>query len=116
MVFDEAYIKKNRKIISALIKAYLEALAYMNSNPKEASEIIGKAIGVTGKEALEQLSGVYNIPQKEMAASFLPGKDTKSYFVSGEVINEILMNSGQIKKPVAIKSTLDNSFVKAFAK
>ena len=116
MVFDEAYIKKNRKTISALIKAYLEGLAYMNSNPKEASEIIGKAIGVTGKEALEQLSGVYNIPQKEMAASFLPGKDTKSYFVSGEVINEILMNSGQIKKPVAIKSTLDNSFVKALAK
>jgi NitT/TauT family transport system substrate-binding protein len=112
MVFDEAYIKKNRKTISALVKAYLEGLAYMNSNPKEASEIIGKAIGVTGKEALEQLTGVYNIPAKEMAASFKAGKDTKSYFVSGEVINEILMSSQQIKKPVPIASTLDASFVK----
>ncbi len=113
MVFDEAYIKKNRKPIAALIQAYLEGLAYMNSNPKEASEIIGKAIGVSGKEVLEQLTGVYNIPQKEMKLPFMPGKDTKSYFVSGEVINEILMNSKQIKTPVAIKTTIDDSFVKA---
>lgn len=116
LVFDEAYIKKNHKPIAALVQAYVEGLAYMNSNPKEASEIIGKAIGVSGKEVLAQLTGVYNIPQKEMAANFLPGKDTKSYFVSGEVINEILMKSKQIKKPVAIKTTMDDSFVKALAK
>ncbi len=113
MVFDEAYIKNNRKPIAALIQAYLEGLAYMNSNPKESSEIIGKAIGVSGKEVLEQLTGVYNIPAKEMKLPFMPDKDTKSYFVSGEVINEILMNSKQIKTPVAIKTTIDDSFVKA---
>jgi NitT/TauT family transport system substrate-binding protein len=113
MVFDEAYIKKNPKNIAAIMKAYLQGLAYMKSNPKEASEIIGKAIGVSGKEVMAQLTGVYNIPQAEMAASFLPGKDTKSYFVSGDVINEILLNSKQIKAPVAIKTTMDDSFVKA---
>lgn len=116
LVFDEAYIKKNGKEVTALIKAYLEGLAYMKSHPKEASEIIGKAIGVSGKEVLEQLQGVYNIPLKEMGQPFKPGKDTKSYFVSGEVINEILMKSGQIKKPVAIATTLDDSFVKAAMK
>lgn len=113
LVFDEVYIKKNPKNITAIVQGYLDGLAYMNSNPKEASEIIGKAIGVSGKEVLEQLTGVYNIPAKEMALPFKPGKDTKSYFVSGEVINEILMNSKQIKKPVPIASTLDDSFVKA---
>lgn len=116
MVFDEAYIKKNHKPIAALVKAYVEGLAYMNSHPKEASEIIGKAIGVSSKEVLQQLTGVYNIPAKEMTLPFLPGKDTKSYFVSGEVINEILMKSAQIKKPVPIASTIDDSFVKALAK
>lgn len=112
MVFDEAYIKKNRKPIAALVQAYLDGLAYMKSNPKEASEIIGKAIGVSGKEVLEQLTGVYNIPASEMKLPFMPGKDTKSYFVSGGVINEILMNSKQIKTPVVIKTTIDDSFVK----
>ena len=116
LVFDEAYIKKNGKEVTALIKAYLEGLAYMKSHPKEASEIIGKAIGVSGKEVLEQLQGVYNISLQEMAQPFKPGKDTKSYFVSGEVINEILLKSGQIKKPVAIATTLDDTFVKALVK
>ena len=116
LVFDESYIKKNRKPIAALVQAYLEGLAYMNSNPKEASEIIGKAIGVSGKDVLEQLKGVYNIPQKEMLLPFKTGKDTKSYFVSGEVINEILINSKQIKTPVPIKTTMDDSFVKVLAK
>ncbi|MEW5902725.1 MAG: ABC transporter substrate-binding protein [Pseudomonadota bacterium] len=116
LVFDEAYLKKNGKEVTALIKAYLEGLAYMKSHPKEASEIIGKAIGVSGKEVLEQLQGVYNIPLAEMAQPFKPGKDTKSYFVSGEVINEILIKSGQIKKPVAIATTIDDSFVKAVTK
>jgi len=116
LVFDEAYIKKNTKQVTALIKAYLEGLAYMNSHPKEASEIIGKAIGVSGKEVLEQLKGVYNIPLNEMAQPFKRGKDTKSYFVSGEVINELLMKSGQIKKPVAIKTTIDDTFITAVMK
>ena len=116
LVFDEAYIKKNRKPIDALVKAYLQGLAYMKTNPKESSEIIGKAYGITGKDVLEQLSGVYNIPQKEMLLPFRPGKDTKSYFVSGEVVNEILLKNKQIKKPVAIATTMDDSFVKVIAK
>lgn len=116
LVFDDAHIKKNSKEITALIQAYLEGLAYMKSHPKEAADVIGKAIGVSGKEVLEQLGGVYNIPLKEMAQPFNPGKDTKSYFVSGDMINAILVKNGQIKKPVAIETTLDDSFVKAALK
>ena len=51
-----------------------------------------------------------------MAQPFSPGKDTKSYFVSGDMINAILVKNGQIKKPVAIETTLDDSFVKAALK
>ncbi len=116
LVFDDEHIKKNGKEITGLIKAYLDGLAYMKAKPEEAAAIIGKAIGVSGKEVLEQLGGVYNIPFKEMQKPFSKGKDTKSYFVSGEVINEILLKSGQIKKAVDISSTLDASFVKALSK
>lgn len=116
LVFDDEYIKKNGKEITGLIKAYLDGLAYMQAKPEEAAAIIGKAIGVSGKEVLEQLKGVYHIPFKEMQKPFAKGKDTKSYFVSGEVINEILLKSGQIKKAVAISSTLDDHFVKALSK
>jgi len=117
LVFDDEHIKKNGKEITNLIKAYLDGLAYMKSNPEDrCRHHRQRPIGVSGKEVLEQLQGVYNIPAKEMQKPFAKGKDTKSYFVSGEVINEILMKSGQIKKVVAISSTLDDRFVKALSK
>lgn len=112
LVFDTKHIEKNGTEIKALIQTYLEALEYMKSKPAEAAKLIGKAMGVSDKEAMEQLKGVYNIPANEMLTPFAPGKDTKSYFVSGGVINDILVKNGQIKQPVAIPATLDDRFVK----
>ena len=116
LVFNTEHIEKNGKEITGLIKAYLDGLAYMQAKPDDAAAIIGKAIGVSGKEVLEQLKGVYNIPLKEMQTPFSKGKDTKSYFVSGDVINGILLKNGQIKNAVAIPATLDDRFVKALSK
>jgi NitT/TauT family transport system substrate-binding protein len=116
LAFDAKRIGKDDKQIIALMRGYLDALAYMKAKPEEAAKLIGKAVGVSDKEALEQLTGVYNIPLKEMPKTYAKGKDTTSFFVSGEVINEILLKNGQIKKAVAIPSTLDERFVKALLK
>jgi len=116
LAFDAKRIGKDDKQIIALMRGYLDALAYMKAKPAEAAKLIGKAVGVSDKEALEQLTGVYNIPLKEMPKTYAKGKDTTSFFVSGEVINEILLKNGQIKKAVAIPSTLDDRYVKALLK
>lgn len=116
LVFDVKRIGKDDKQIMALMRGYLDGLAYIQAKPLDAAKLIGKAVGVSDKEALEQLKGVYNIPLKEMAKTYTQGKDTTSFFVSGEIINEILQKNGQIKKPVAIPSTLDDRFVKALLK
>lgn len=113
LAFDSKHIDKNGAEIKALIQTYLEALDFMKAKPAEAAKLIGKAVGVSDKEAMEQLKGVYNIPLKEMLAPYAQGKDTKSLFISGGVINEILIKNGQIKQPVAIPVTLDDRFVKA---
>lgn len=116
LAFDVKRIGKDDKQIIALMRGYLDALAYMKAKPAEAAKLIGKAVGVSDKEALEQLTGVYNIPLKEMPKTYAKGKDTTSFFVSGEVINEILLKNGQIKKAVAIPSTLDDRYVKTLLK
>jgi NitT/TauT family transport system substrate-binding protein len=116
LVFDAKQLGKNDKQIMALMRGYLDGLAYMKAKPAEAAKLIGKAVGVSDKEALEQLKGVYNIPLTEMPKTYAKGKDTTSFFVSGEIINEILLKNGQIKKPVAIPATLDDQFVKALLK
>lgn len=113
LAFDDKKIAKNGKEIQAIVSVYLEALKFMKDKPAEAAKLIGKAVGVSEKEVGEQLSGVYNIPLAEMPKSYAKGKETTSYYTSGAIINEILLKSGQIKKPVDIATTLDDRFVKA---
>jgi NitT/TauT family transport system substrate-binding protein len=116
LAFDAKKLGKDDKQIMALMRGYLDGLAYMKAKPAEAAKLIGKAVGVSDKEAMEQLTGVYNIPLKEMPKTYAKGKDTTSFYVSGEIINEILLKNGQIKKAVAIPSTLDDRYVKALLK
>jgi len=113
LVFDEKYIKAHPKDIEGVMKAYLDGLAYMKSNPDEAAKIVGKFMGVSAKEAKEQMSGVYNIPLNEMPKAFIKAKETTSYFASGEIIGGILKAKAQIDKIPATEATMDAQFVKA---
>lgn len=116
LAFDVKKLGKDDKQIMALMRGYLDGLAYMKAKPLDAAKLIGKAVGVSDKEALEQLTGVYNIPLAEMPKTYAKGKDTTSFYVSGEVINEILIKNSQIKKAAAIPATLDDRYVKALLK
>ena len=116
LVFNDKAIKARPADIKALVLGYLDGLAYMKSKPDEAAKIIGKAMGVSAKEAKEQLGGVYNIPLAEMPKAYAKGADTTSYFASGAVISKILKDKGQITALPAIEATLDEQFIKSLAK
>ena len=116
LVFDDKVIKAKPAEITGLIKAYLDGMAYMKAKPDEAAKIIGKFMGVSAKEAKEQMSGVYNIPLAEMPKAFLPAKETTSYYASGEVIGQLLKAKGQISAIPATEATFDASLVKALVK
>ena len=116
LVFDDKVIKAKPAEITGLIKAYLDGMAYMKAKPDEAAKIIGKFMGVSAKEAKEQMSGVYNIPLAEMPKAFLSAKETTSYYASGEVIGQLLKAKGQISAIPATEATFDASLVKALVK
>ncbi|MBK4737156.1 ABC transporter substrate-binding protein [Noviherbaspirillum pedocola] len=116
LVFDEKAIKSSPKEISAVIQGYLDGMAYMKSKPDEAAKIIGKFMGISAKEAKEQMSGVYNIPLAEMPSAFVKSASTKSYYTSGDIISNILKTKGQIASVPPAESTFDGQFVKALAK
>lgn len=116
LVFDDKAIAARPADISGVVKAYLDGLAYMKAKPDEAAKIIGKAMGVSAKEVKEQLSGVYNIPLAEMPKAFAKGKETTSYFASGEIISGLLKAKGQITTIPATESTFDAQFVNALVK
>lgn len=117
LVFKQQVIKSRPDVVKALIQGYIDGLDYMKKNPDKAAEIIGKAIGVSAAEVKEQLSGVYNLPPKELMKVFdAAGKDTTSLYVSGALISEILMAKGQISSIPKTADTYDASILKGMKK
>jgi NitT/TauT family transport system substrate-binding protein len=116
LVFDQKFIDAHPKEIKGLIESYVDGMAYMKAHPKESADIIGKAMGITGKEVMDQMTGVYNIPLAEMPKAFVKSASTTSYYASGEVISGILKNKGQITTVPATETTIDSQFVKSLVK
>lgn len=116
LVFDQKYIQAHPKEIKGLIQAYVDGMAYMKAHPDESANIIGKAMGISGKEVMAQMGGVYNIPLAEMPKAFMKSSSTTSYFASGEIISNILKSKGQITTIPATEATIDSQFVKSLVK
>lgn len=112
LVFDDKVIQARRAAITALIRGYLDGMAYMKSNPEEAARLIGKFMGISAAEVKEQLAGVYNIPLAEMPRAFEPSQSTTSYHASAAVIAPLLKAKGQIRTIPRIEDTFDASFVR----
>ena len=116
LIAKTAYIKKNPKIIKALIQGYVDGLAYMKSNPAEAAKLIGKVMGVSDKEVMEQLPGIYNPTLEEFPKVFDKSSETTSFYTSGAVIAKILKSKGEIKTIPKIEDTYDASLAKSMLK
>lgn len=113
LVFKDTYIKKHPAAVKAIVQGYLDALDFMKKEPQKAAVYIAKAMGITPKEALEQLQDVHNPPLNEMMDNFNKSSSIKSFYTNGKVIGDILLKKGQIKKMPALADTLDDQFVKA---
>ena len=111
LAFSEDQIKENPEAITAMIKGYQAGLEYMQAHPEESAEIIGKVLGVSGAEALEQMEGVYNIPLAEMGQNFVESTETTSFYGSGAVIADLLLKNKQIPAIPDFADTFDASFV-----
>jgi len=116
-VFKKEVIKAKPEVVKALIQGYIDGLDYMKKNPDKAAAIIGKALGVSGAEVKEQLSGVYNMTPAEFSKVFAKdSKETTSLYVSGALISEILKAKGQITTAPRTEDTFDDSILKTMLK
>lgn len=112
LVFDDKVIQARRAAITAMIRGYLDGMAYMKANPEDAARLIGKFMGISAAEVKEQLGGVYNIPLAEMPRAFEKSKATTSYYASADIIGPLLKAKGQIRSVPRTEDTFDASFIR----
>lgn len=116
LIFKSEYIKKNPAVVKALIQGYVDGLEYMKKNPAEAAKLIGKVMGVSEKEVMEQMGGVYNPTLQEFPKVFNKSTETTSLYVSGAVISKILKAKGEIKSIPKTEDTMDPSIATSLLK
>ncbi len=116
LIAKTTYINKNPKMIKALIQGYVDGLAYMKTNPAEAAKLIGKVMGISDKEVMEQLPAVYNPTLEEFPKVFDKSSATTSFHTSGAVIGKILKSKGEINAIPKIEDTYDASVAKSMMK
>lgn len=116
LVFKKEYIAKNPDVVKALIQGYVDGLEYMKKSPNEAAKVIGKVMGISDKEVLEQMTGVYNMTFDEFPAVFEKSAKTTSLYGSGAVISKILKSKGEIKTIPKTEDTYDDSVSKSMGK
>lgn len=116
LVFKKEYIAKNPDLVKALIQGYVDGLEYMKKNPAEAAKLIGKAMGVSDKDVMEQMTGVYNMKLDEFPKVFGKASETTSLYGSGAVISKILKAKGEIRAIPKTEDTYDDSVAKAMLK
>lgn len=116
LVFKKEYIARNPDVVKALIQGYVDGLDYMKKSPHEAAKVIGKVMGISDKEVLEQMTGVYNMTADELGAVFEKSTKTTSLYGSGAVISKILKAKGEIKSIPKTEDTYDDSVLKSMRK
>lgn len=106
-------IERNPSLVSGLIRATLDGLAFMQREPAKAAAIISKVLDISTADVVAQLASIENPSLPQLGDVFHRSDALPSFQASGKVIGTILQREGQIAAPPAPESTYDERFVLA---
>ena len=73
VAFDAAYLKDHPELQPALRRVWARALAYMQSTPQEAIDIMSRREGISPDEFKAALDGLHLVSAEEQTAYFDEG-------------------------------------------
>jgi NitT/TauT family transport system substrate-binding protein len=111
LVFTDKAMKERQDLIRAVMRGYLDGLEMVRTQPAEAAKIIGKALGITEAEVLEQQQAIYALSLKEMLTAFTRSKSPESFYTACEAISDILASKKQIAKKPKCEDTMETKFI-----
>jgi NitT/TauT family transport system substrate-binding protein len=109
----DSTIARDPALVSALIQATMEGLAFMQKEPAKAAAIIAKTLEISPADVQAQLTNIENPPLAQLADVFRKSDVLPSFHASGKLIASILQREGQIQTAPVIDDTFDDRFVVA---
>ena len=105
-------LKMRREEVKALIRGWLDAIEYWQTNKDEANEIAAKAMGLTTKEFEDQVETVRFLGNlDEIKKKFDKSEKFNVYELTEKAI-EIFKNDGVIKGNIKAEDIIDTSIIK----
>jgi NitT/TauT family transport system substrate-binding protein len=111
LVFTDKAMKERQDLIRAVMRGYLDGLEMVRTQPAEAAKIIGKALGISEAEVLEQQQAIYALSLKEMLTAFTRSKSPESFYTACEAISDILASKKPIAKKPKCEDTMETKFI-----
>jgi len=115
LVAREKAIKEKRKDFLGMIRAWYDTVAFIQSNPDEASQIMSKVVGLKPDEYKVFLPGTKFFAEKEVLAA-LEEKDGSSLVAVAPTIAKFLLDNKLMEGTPNIVKGIDPSLVREVAK
>lgn len=113
LVFTDRAIKTQPAMIGGVMRGYLDALEMIRTRPEETAKLIGKALGISEKEVLEQQGAIHALSLPEMKQAFTASPDPESFHTACAAIADILKAKKQITKLPKCGDTMELRFIEA---
>jgi len=109
----EEVIQNRRDEVLSYLKVIDKAIAFAESNPEKAAEIVAKQLGVTPEEIPAQLAGIRPFNIKSNREEVFNSNHPLSLVKSLDAASKTLYQLGKIPHPIDANTLVDDSFVKA---
>ena len=105
MVVHEDVFQARRKEVCNVAHQWFRALEYTKQSPEDATRRIAERLGVSGQEYQAMLSGL-SIPTQQENLRLLGGIEPALVAPANNLV-QVMMQEGQLKRPVDIRQALD---------
>jgi NitT/TauT family transport system substrate-binding protein len=101
--------------VQALVNSWFATLAYMQTQPDAAYEVMAKRAGVSLEEYKAYADGTRIFTIEDNLKAFQPGNSMASLQFSAEKMSEFLVETGLVAQKPVTQNIFDDRFVKAYA-
>ncbi len=103
--------KVKRKDFIGMIKAWFDAVKFIEAHPEEAAKIMSKIVGLDAKEYKTFLPGTRFFHEADNLEAFGPSGNPKSLLAVGPVIEKFLKDNKLLEGTVNFQKGLDDSLL-----
>jgi NitT/TauT family transport system substrate-binding protein len=115
LTIRQEVVEARRDDVQRLINTWFDTLAFIDSNPDEATTIMAQRAGMAESDFNAMAAGIKRYSVDDNLRAFTPGNDVSHLDFAARSLAEFQQQTGITTSPADVSAILDGSFVAAYA-